>query len=229
MTPSGNKNNRSIGWGGKLLSLALALFGLFMVAGGMWLIALGGNWYYAVAGLLSLSVAVSLYKGQAVAIVWFAALFVLTLAWTIWESGNRYWGWIPRFSLILLFAIAFSFHLSRLSSKITLNQQRLTTASLVAALVLAGALGFVPHHITAASDVPQSVDDAFATNTGVGPDAAVPGTDWPSYGGNQASQRFSSATQITPDNVKSLTLAWSTHAGDLPTGSRWGKIGRAHV
>ncbi|MEX5684720.1 membrane-bound PQQ-dependent dehydrogenase, glucose/quinate/shikimate family [Pseudomonas silesiensis] len=222
MTPSSNKKNRSIGWGGKLLSLALALFGLFMFAGGVWLIALGGNWYYAVAGLLSLRVALSLYKGQAAAIVWFAALFVLTLAWTIWESGNRYWGWIPRFSLILLFAIAFSFHLSRLSSKITLKQQRFTTASLVAGLVLAGALGFVPHHVTAASDVPQSVDGAFVTNTGDGPDAAVPSTDWPSYGGNQASQRFSSATQITPENVKNLTLAWSTRAGDLPTGSRWG-------
>jgi glucose dehydrogenase len=37
--------------------------------------------------------------------------------------------------------------------------------------------------------------------------------DWPSFGGNYASQRFSSATQINQTNVKSLSLAWKHNSG----------------
>lgn len=211
-----------IGWGGRLLALALALFGLYMVVGGTWLVALGGNWYYALAGLLSVACAVALFRAKSSAIGWFAALFFLTLGWTIWESGTRYWGWIPRFSLVLLFAIAFSFQLRALNSRISKAFSRGVTALLVLGLVVAGGLGFVPHHVTAASNVPESVAGAFASDTGPGPSSEVPSTDWTTYAGNQAGQRFSSASQITPQNVKNLKLAWSVHAGDLPTGSRWG-------
>ena len=45
-----------------LLSLVLAVFGLCMGGGGIWLIALGGNWYYAIAGLLSLGSAMGLAR-----------------------------------------------------------------------------------------------------------------------------------------------------------------------
>ena len=38
---------------------------------------------------------------------------------------------------------------------------------------------------------------------------------WDAFGGNQQAQKYSTATQITPDNVKSLQQAWSIHTGDL--------------
>jgi quinoprotein glucose dehydrogenase len=37
---------------------------------------------------------------------------------------------------------------------------------------------------------------------------AGPGVDWPTYGGNLASQRYSSADQITKDNFNRLEIAW---------------------
>ncbi|MFW5432617.1 MAG: pyrroloquinoline quinone-dependent dehydrogenase [Methylophilaceae bacterium] len=37
--------------------------------------------------------------------------------------------------------------------------------------------------------------------------------DWPSYGNDYTSQRFSRATQINVDNVKNLTLAWQHNSG----------------
>ena len=37
---------------------------------------------------------------------------------------------------------------------------------------------------------------------------AMPGTDWPTYGGNLASQRYSPADQITKDNFNKLEIAW---------------------
>jgi quinoprotein glucose dehydrogenase len=40
---------------------------------------------------------------------------------------------------------------------------------------------------------------------------------WPTYGGDPGGQRFSPAAQITPANVKQLTVAWSYSTGDLKT------------
>jgi len=53
------------------------------------------------------------------------------------------------------------------------------------------------------------------------------GTDqvWDAFGGNQQAQKYSTATQITPDNVKNLKRAWSIHTGDVSSGARsttWG-------
>jgi quinoprotein glucose dehydrogenase len=48
---------------------------------------------------------------------------------------------------------------------------------------------------------------------------------WDAFGGNQQAQKYSTATQITPDNVKDLKEAWSMHTGDVSGGPRtttWG-------
>lgn len=38
--------------------------------------------------------------------------------------------------------------------------------------------------------------------------------DWPSYGGDPWSRKYSTANQITPENVKSLQVAWQWHSPD---------------
>ncbi|HTL09343.1 MAG TPA: PQQ-binding-like beta-propeller repeat protein, partial [Chitinophagaceae bacterium] len=46
------------------------------------------------------------------------------------------------------------------------------------------------------------------------------GKDWPVYGGNKAGNRYSPLTQITPENVNRLALAWTYDARDpADTGS----------
>jgi quinoprotein glucose dehydrogenase len=52
-----------------------------------------------------------------------------------------------------------------------------------------------------------------------------PAQVWDAFGGNQQAQKYSTATQITPDNVKGLKRAWSIHTGDVSSGSHsttWG-------
>jgi quinoprotein glucose dehydrogenase len=44
--------------------------------------------------------------------------------------------------------------------------------------------------------------------------AGAAGQEWPSYGGDPGGQRFSSAIQITPQNVGRLTSAWIFHTGE---------------
>jgi quinoprotein glucose dehydrogenase len=205
-----------------VLALVLGLFGLFMVVGGAWLIGLGGNWYYAIAGVLSIASAVSLARRRPSATLWFGVLFALTLVWTIWESGADYWGWVPRFALILIFAIAFSLLLPTLHGRLSRTTARVVPLVLVAAFVIAGCLAFVPHHVTAASNVPAGAENAFIADTGASVESGIPSTDWPAYGGNQAAQRYTSATQITPANVKDLQVAWTATVGDIPSDSRWG-------
>jgi quinoprotein glucose dehydrogenase len=46
---------------------------------------------------------------------------------------------------------------------------------------------------------------------------------WDSFGGNAGAQKFSPATQITPQNVGKLKVAWSIHTGDgIHTRTNWG-------
>src|SRR5438270_309849 len=48
---------------------------------------------------------------------------------------------------------------------------------------------------------------------------------WDAFGGNQQAQKYSTATQITPDNVANLKKAWDMHTGDVSSGAHsttWG-------
>jgi quinoprotein glucose dehydrogenase len=64
---------------------------------------------------------------------------------------------------------------------------------------------------------------SLAQNGGVV--AAGDGQTWDAFGGNQQAQKYSTATQITPENAKNLTRAWSIHTGDVGSGAHsttWG-------
>ncbi|WP_404402189.1 pyrroloquinoline quinone-dependent dehydrogenase [Pelagibacterium halotolerans] len=41
---------------------------------------------------------------------------------------------------------------------------------------------------------------------------------WPTFNGNLQAQKFSTADQITPENVHQLEVAWEAHTGDVSTG-----------
>lgn len=47
------------------------------------------------------------------------------------------------------------------------------------------------------------------------PPAPAPDVDWAFYGGDAGGQRFSSAAQITPANVKDLKVAWTFSTGEM--------------
>ena len=49
-------------------------------------------------------------------------------------------------------------------------------------------------------------------------DYSGPTADWPYYGAGPGGGHFSAATQITPDNVRNLEVAWSYRSGDYHDG-----------
>jgi quinoprotein glucose dehydrogenase len=50
-------------------------------------------------------------------------------------------------------------------------------------------------------------------------DDTGPTADWPEYGGDKGGMRYSPLTQITPDNVGDLEVAWIHRHGDVSDGS----------
>jgi quinoprotein glucose dehydrogenase len=57
------------------------------------------------------------------------------------------------------------------------------------------------------------------------PVARAPDVDWPHYGGDAGGQRYSTAAQITPQNVRGLEVAWSYSTGEMTRNGA--DIGRA--
>ncbi|OON39445.1 pyrroloquinoline quinone-dependent dehydrogenase [Izhakiella australiensis] len=204
-----------------VFALILLIFGIAMTIGGGWLVAVGGNWYYLLAGIGSILSAILILRRRSAGAYLFALVFIGTLIWTIQESGLDYWGWVPRFDIMLLLGIIFAFQLPGLRPGTSRVFSRLLAGVLVLAFVAAAALPFAPLNVTPASNVPEAGSASFATDTGSGKASNPDSGDWYTYGGSLASQRFAGAKQITPDNVKNLKLAWQFRTGDLPK-ARWG-------
>jgi quinoprotein glucose dehydrogenase len=49
------------------------------------------------------------------------------------------------------------------------------------------------------------------------------GDQWPAYGGDAGGTRYSPLSDITPDNVSTLAVAWTYRTGELGTGARSGR------
>lgn len=205
----------------KIFATALLLFGVAMAFGGGWLVAVGGNWYYLLAGIGSTISAGLIFMRRSSAIYWFALVFIGTLLWTIQESGLDYWRWVPRFDLMLILGILFALQLPSLAPGFSKKISLLLTAVFVAGFVAAVIIPFTGLNVTPASEVPAAGAQTFATDTGSGNASKPAQGDWYTYGGSLASQRFADAKEITPENVKDLKLAWQFRTGDLPK-SRWG-------
>ncbi|HUG62530.1 MAG TPA: membrane-bound PQQ-dependent dehydrogenase, glucose/quinate/shikimate family, partial [Methylomirabilota bacterium] len=208
-----------------LLAVAavVALIGLAMAGGGVWLIALGGSWYYALAGIAMLGLAWLLAKGRPSALWLHALLVVATLAWALWEVGLDWWALAPRGDLVFLLGLVLLLPWitrrlvgdatvmvdGKLEPDTALSRGRLALAgSLALALAVGVASWFTdPHDIEGTAAAP-SVDAPAGTGD-------VPPGEWHSYGRTAHGQRFSPLTEITPANVGDLEVAWTYNTGDI--------------
>ncbi len=219
-------------WALATLGGVIALLGAVLLAGGVWLAALGGSWYYAPAGAAMLISGVLLFRGRNAGAWWFAGVGVVSLLWTWWESGSDYWRWVPRLSLIVGLALVLSLLLPKLHRPVSRTVSRSLAGALAVVFVVAFVLAFMPHGVTEADSalahaaglvggmVNRSASASVAAS-GVQPANAPADGDWAAYGRSQAGQRYSPLQQINRDNVAQLQQAWLFHTGDLPS-KRWG-------
>ena len=221
-----DRHRRGRDWPLLVLGMVVALIGLVLATGGAYLASLGGSWYYVLAGIGLVVSGVQLMRGRLSGAWWFAAVFVGTLAWTIWESGLTYWRWIPRLGLVVVLAFFVALLAPRLAGWRSRGLARGLAALMVVLFVGAFALAFVPHGVVqadrgvAAARIGSSAVPA-ATVMPAQPANAPVATDWPAYGRSNAAQRYSPLTAINRDNVDGLERAWTYRTGDLPE-RRWG-------
>lgn len=79
------------------LTAAFAAFcALYLLIGGVWLVAIGGSWYYPIAGLVMVGVTVLLLRRKQSALWLYAALLLATMIWGVWEVGFDFWALTPR-------------------------------------------------------------------------------------------------------------------------------------
>lgn len=103
---SGSPHSRGFAyWALKFFSIIVALFGLALAAGGVWLITLGGSWYYLIAGTGMLISGVLLFMQRISGVLLYWLVFIGTLIWAIWEVGLDPWALVPRVVALAVIAI----------------------------------------------------------------------------------------------------------------------------
>lgn len=197
--------------------LVLVLIGLILTLPGIWLVVLGGSWYYLVAGLAFVLTGVLLIQYGPIALWSYALLLLGTLAWALWEGGLDWWplaarGGVP--FLIGLFLLTPMLARAMQSEAPGQSGVRAGQWALGAAL----ALFFIASVATWLHDANRVTGMLPLPPTGTSaarPADAVPAGEWHAYGRTGQGQRYSPLSQITPDNVENLGMAWQYRTGDM--------------
>jgi quinoprotein glucose dehydrogenase len=202
-----------------ITSAIILVIGVALGAGGLWLIALGGSWYYLVAGLLMAATAVMLYLRRRPALMIYAVVVIGTLLWSLAEVGLDWWQLAPRGGVIILLGLwLLTPWIADAIGRRSVTDpapERLSPAvlggAIVVALLVAGASMFNdPHRIEGRLSA-----EAVTPQPNLG--NSVPDGEWHQYGRTNYGQRYSPLTQITPDNVRDLDVAWTYRTGNVRT------------
>jgi len=191
-----------------LISITAVLFLLVAIAlgiGGAWLAALGGSWYYIIVAIGFLLTALFLFRRSAAAL-WIYALVILgSLAWAVYEVGFDWWQLGTRGGIIVLLGL---WLLTPWIWRRTGGVVPLVIAVLASLVVAGYSLFQDPYDIAGSLPTEQVV-----ANPDLG--GNVPPGDWHQYGRTPFGQRYSPLTQITPENVDRLQVAWTYRTGDI--------------
>lgn len=185
--------------------------GLFLTIWGGKLLSLGGSAWYLIAGLAYLVIAVGYLLRRKFALPLSIITFVLTLIWALYEVQFSYWGLIPRLvvpALLLMLALWLT---TTLPVKRTLVRNANRSATVIFVALLATLVSaFFPH-----GGIHNGVVDTHASKE----PTLVPKSDnWEFFGRDASGTRYAPYTDITPENVKDLKVAWTYHTGRRLTG-----------
>ncbi|MRT12638.1 membrane-bound PQQ-dependent dehydrogenase, glucose/quinate/shikimate family [Enterobacteriaceae bacterium RIT711] len=215
MVKTNNSGSRVIA---TLTVLFAVLTGLYLLIGGIWLVAIGGSWYYPIAGVVMLITAWLLWQRKALALWLYAALLLCTVAWSVWEVGFDFWALTPRLDVLFFFGVW-------LLLPFVYRHLILPTAGAAPALGAVLAITVVAL-VWAVFNDPQEINGTLSADatTPVSASSTIPDADWPAYGRNQEGQRYSPLKQINDKNVGQLKEAWSFQTGDVKRPSDPGEI-----
>lgn len=209
--------------------IVLTLCGLLSLVGGVWLIALGGSWYYALAALAFLITAALVWQGKASALLVYAAFVLLTLLWALYEVGLDWWPLAARGDVIFLVGLLLvtpwvtrslnpptivdALDGVRTQPSAFRREGLVLSATLALVFVVAAASWFTDLHRIEGT-VPAVAQGTPASAAPPSGTPEIPDGEWHAYGRTGFGQRYSPLTEITPQNVSSLEIAWEFRTGD---------------
>ncbi|MFT8674667.1 MAG: membrane-bound PQQ-dependent dehydrogenase, glucose/quinate/shikimate family [Acetobacter sp.] len=198
-----------------LFSLINIIIGLYLLKGGFTLLSLGGSPYYFLAGLAYVAIAVLYFLKNRYALLLSVITFVATFIWALCDTPEfGYWALLPR---LVVPAILFTLSLwlsAAYSAPYSLGQRKGMAGvgfGILGCLVITLVEAFSPHgeiHNPDALAPPPATP--VATNA---PD------DWEFFARDPNGTRFVQYTQITPQNVNKLQVAWIYRTGRRLKGS----------
>lgn len=202
-----------------VLSIVLMICGLALSAGGVWLAWLGGSVFYVLIGLALIVVAGLLWTGRRMALPVYAGLLVATLGWSVWEVGFDWWALSARGSLLVVLGLLMlltAFVGSPRRGAAT-GQSAMPAAALALAILICGGVALYsvynnPH------DLAGSFPDDRMNASGEVASNGVPDGEWQAYGRTAYGRRYSPLSQITPENVSKLQVAWTYQTGQVRGG-----------
>jgi len=189
----------------------LAIAGLTLLIGGIYLASLGGNAYYAIAGCGLLATALLVWRRSPAALGLYALLLAGTLAWSVAEVRLDLWQLEPRLLLPMLLGAWLLLPPVR-RRIVPADRGRVPAAALSVAVLATLALGVVAALQARGIDGQANLG---ASAAGSAADASVPAADWLYYGRTAKGDRYSPLPQINAGNVGQLELAWTARTGDL--------------
>lgn len=108
--PDTHSAHRGFGfWAAIAIGVVIAIFGVPILAGGVWLAALGGSWYYVLAGIGLVLTAFFLFRRSMLAVWVYLVTFAGTVVWALWEAGFDGWAQVPRLvapTVVLILVLA---------------------------------------------------------------------------------------------------------------------------
>ncbi|WP_407314631.1 glucose/quinate/shikimate family membrane-bound PQQ-dependent dehydrogenase [Pseudomonas sp. nanlin1] len=192
------------------LGLLIAVLGLALLGGGVYLATLGGSWFFLLMGLAMLVSGLLIARRKSAGAWLYAVALVLTALWALWDTGLEYW---PLVSRVLTFAvigvvIALIYPLLQRASGTQAGRGAYGVAGVLGVAVVATlAYMFVPTHVVSSSVAAPPVQPV------------APGSEqknWEHWGNTPQGNRFAALDQITRDNIDKLQVAWTFHTGDIP-------------
>jgi quinoprotein glucose dehydrogenase len=204
--------------------LVIALMGLGLAGGGIWLIQLGGSWYYLLAGLGFLVTAYCLVTARPMALWVFAFVVAGTLIWALWEVGLDWWPLGARGGIVFLVGLFLLTPWVRRALRVkpqdmavrdipvrvsALRGAGLALSTILGLSLVVAVASWFTDHRTIAGSAPEARAQVPSDTQGVSPG------EWHAYGRTAYGQRYSPLNQITPANVASLQVAWTYRTGDI--------------
>ncbi|EJL77528.1 membrane-bound PQQ-dependent dehydrogenase, glucose/quinate/shikimate family [Polaromonas sp. CF318] len=209
---------RRTAWAAGLLLLVL---GVPLLLAGCWLVVLGGTSYYLLAGLGFVLAGVLLARRSPAGLWVFALVVGGTLAWALWEAGLDWWPLAARGGMVFVIGlflltprVARTWPIHSIGHEGFLGARggRWALGSVLGAFLVAAVVTWFHDDNRLVGMLPLP---PMGAGTAAQPADTVPADEWHAYGRSGLGQRYSPLAQITPDNVKSLQVAWEYRTGDV--------------